>query len=357
MPYCKNNPKRQYKGTEPSPKGLGYCASGAKVGEKRKGKDGNMWIVKKIKTGSKRWMKTSSSKTKKKSETLDCSKFVVYEKKEKKGFFSKFTTYTTLKGLSSGEKGYIYKFIDFNNFEKTKTKIPDGYKKKKRSTSWVNEFYCDTSKHRLLKNNKEYKKVKKKHKGCKTYFTHDNGGRPFLVYVAKNKVSIYRIPKKRYISDDDWSKKENNNRWMHVELIKKYKSSKIFIGKSPLNDMTRYSGGHGKKFDGNSILIKIKKNRYVFIGWEIYEFTSNEEIKEYYSPVGSNDVPYPVAISDTNVYFMLDYKYVPIDKFELFNKKVKENAYSYYYGHSGEKALEKYSKKMKSVKMILESIY
>ena len=58
MPKCLNDPKKSYKGTEPSPKGLGYCAGKMKVGEKKKGTDGNVWIVKKVKNGSKRWMKT-----------------------------------------------------------------------------------------------------------------------------------------------------------------------------------------------------------------------------------------------------------------------------------------------------------
>ena len=44
--YCKNNPKKTYTGLEPSPKGLGFCASGEKEGTKMKGKDGNMWIKK-----------------------------------------------------------------------------------------------------------------------------------------------------------------------------------------------------------------------------------------------------------------------------------------------------------------------
>jgi hypothetical protein len=44
MPYCKNNSKKTYVGNEPSPKGLGYCASGEKEGTKMKGKDGNIWI-------------------------------------------------------------------------------------------------------------------------------------------------------------------------------------------------------------------------------------------------------------------------------------------------------------------------
>ena len=68
MPTCKNDPSKKYKGTEPSPKGLGWCAHGEKEGKVRKGKDGNQWIVKKVKNGSKRWMKKgASSNTTKKS--------------------------------------------------------------------------------------------------------------------------------------------------------------------------------------------------------------------------------------------------------------------------------------------------
>ena len=37
MPKCKNADTGTYKGTEPSPKGLGYCARGEKVGKKEKG--------------------------------------------------------------------------------------------------------------------------------------------------------------------------------------------------------------------------------------------------------------------------------------------------------------------------------
>ncbi len=46
MPCCINNPKKTYSGKEPSPKGLGYCASGEKEGTEMKGKDGNMWVKK-----------------------------------------------------------------------------------------------------------------------------------------------------------------------------------------------------------------------------------------------------------------------------------------------------------------------
>jgi hypothetical protein len=55
MPVCKNNPKKSYTGTEPSPKGLGFCASSEKEGTIMKGSDGNMWIK-----SSGRWVKNKS---------------------------------------------------------------------------------------------------------------------------------------------------------------------------------------------------------------------------------------------------------------------------------------------------------
>ena len=67
MPLCKNDPKRKYKGDEPSPKGLGWCAHGEKEGKVRKGLDGNKWVVKKVSSGSLRWVKDSVKKITKKS--------------------------------------------------------------------------------------------------------------------------------------------------------------------------------------------------------------------------------------------------------------------------------------------------
>jgi len=62
MPKCKNSSTGTYKGTEPSPKGLGYCARGEKIGKKKKGLDGNMWEVKKTKNGIERWVKITKTK-------------------------------------------------------------------------------------------------------------------------------------------------------------------------------------------------------------------------------------------------------------------------------------------------------
>lgn len=84
MPKCKNS-KRSYTGTEPSPKGIGFCASGAKAGQRKKGKDGNMWQVKKF-GKVQRWTKCVTKKhmkpKKTKSKTLDFRMVIGYFKHE-----------------------------------------------------------------------------------------------------------------------------------------------------------------------------------------------------------------------------------------------------------------------------------
>ena len=52
---CHNDPKRYYKGTEPSPKGRGYCAHCEPLDKEMEGLDGRVWKVVKNKNGIKRW--------------------------------------------------------------------------------------------------------------------------------------------------------------------------------------------------------------------------------------------------------------------------------------------------------------
>lgn len=69
MPTCKNDCKRYYRGDEPSPKGLGYCAHAEKINQRRKGRDGKFWVVKAIKLNSgkriRRWIRVKKAKIKK----------------------------------------------------------------------------------------------------------------------------------------------------------------------------------------------------------------------------------------------------------------------------------------------------
>ena len=65
MPKCHNDESKYYKGDEPSPKGLGYCAGAEEVGEIMIGKDGNMWVIFETKT-CKKWVKVDNEKNSKK---------------------------------------------------------------------------------------------------------------------------------------------------------------------------------------------------------------------------------------------------------------------------------------------------
>lgn len=94
MPKCKNFDTGTYKGTEPSPKGRGYCAKGEKLNKKMKGNDGNMWIINQTKTGVKRWVKftkkSKTPKTSKRRKTIKKSKSKKTKTKRKDGIIEKY---------------------------------------------------------------------------------------------------------------------------------------------------------------------------------------------------------------------------------------------------------------------------
>ena len=240
MPKCINDPKKSYKGNEPSPKGIGYCAHSEIVGTIRKGLDGNKWIISKTSKNIKRWIK--------------------------------------------------YKDVKENN------KSPEEL----------------------------YKIIKKKYIGYKTYFTHYNGGRPYLVYIKKNDVNIYSSLDN--IDASLCSNNDNENKWVYVNFVQHFTAKKVFIGESPLIRMTNYSGGHGKQYDGNTILIYMGSNNYIRISNIIEKIYINDEIEKYYSFIGNSDVPYPMAIGKKNIYFFLFPEgYLPKNEFSINKKFNKEN--------------------------------
>lgn len=132
-------------------------------------------------------------------------------------------------------------------------------------------------------------------RNCDCYFTHFNTSRPFAVYINKNnkKVYVYKKEEDDYIST-------------YTHFVAYFEPKQVFIGESPLNESTRFCGGHGEIFDGNSILLKMDKNSYVFIGNMIFSFKSKHEIVIFVSPIGNNNIPYPYAIdNEKNYYFLL----------------------------------------------------
>lgn len=90
--------------------------------------------------------------------------------------------------------------------------------------------------------------------------------------------------------------------WRYIQNIH---IKTFFVSLSPKTRMTTFSRGFGPKFKGNSILVQISRQKYLFIESTIYSFQTSDPIQEFYSPVGNNDVPYPVAIGTKFVYLML----------------------------------------------------
>jgi hypothetical protein len=103
---------------------------------------------------------------------------------------------------------------------------------------------------------------------------------------------------------------------------------------------------YGKEFDGNTILLNIKDNLYVFIGWGIYQFESLSKIIKFVSPIGNNTVPYPYAIDDKKRYYLM------IDSIVIENKPKTKEVYNYYYSNVNTK-----SKKFKKKKILVKRFY
>ncbi len=150
------------------------------------------------------------------------------------------------------------------------------------------------------------------------YLTHDNGDRPFKVTIQNNIVKIHK-----YI---DYC--ENSQQVTYQEEpYKTYHPKKIFVGKSLYNAMTSFSGGHGPKFDGNSLLLHLEDNTYIYIGDKIFSFDVYYPITKYVSPVGNNDVPYPYAIDEQNNYYLMTEDIVLTQMSEYY----EGDPYDYYY--------------------------
>ena len=191
----------------------------------------------------------------------------------------------------------------------------------------------------------------------KSYYIHDNGGRPFKVTINNKAVSIYKNTAK-YPEEDNYD-----------VLVKTVNVKEVFIGKSSGKPyMADHTPAEAKQFIGNSILLELSANKYMYIGKEIYEFQTEDKIESYYSLIGNNDVPYPIALGTDNIYFMLDNTYVKREMV-LFPKMKSvdwEGAYAMYYGFrdpvSGKLVedmnenkkvnLEHYAKKMKKLHLI-----
>ena len=131
-----------------------------------------------------------------------------------------------------------------------------------------------------------------------------------IIYVVENNCQclgvtlenngLIRVQKIEDVHDD-----ENN--------INEVDPIEIFIGKSQLCDMTKFSGAKDKEvFDGNTILLEIgienNRHKYVYIGGDmVCSFLINDNIYKYISNMGDNLTPCSIAIGWENIYYLTPY--------------------------------------------------
>lgn len=163
------------------------------------------------------------------------------------------------------------------------------------------------------------------------YEVHDNRSRPFKVVIDGAKVTVFAKD----------------------TLLKTYRASKVFVGRSSgTGVLADHTPAHADRFDGNSILLQLSPRKFAYVGHEIYEFVTSDEPVAYFSPVGNNDVPYPVLLGAKEVYFMLDHTHVRREDFPV-GFTDWENAYATYYGLRNDKhGLEAIAVGMRNFKLL-----
>jgi hypothetical protein len=159
------------------------------------------------------------------------------------------------------------------------------------------------------------------------YSIRDNGTTPFFVSLNENLVKVYENPlnkvvspplKKNVLSTKDENRlgtpvKTFDSKFIFIGHIspKYYYSDSLFPFLDGILGRKKKIGFHSlnymRKYAGNTILLKINRRDYVFIERCIYQFTvSDDYIVEYISPIGKNEVPYPVAYGKRYIYLLYE---------------------------------------------------
>ena len=122
-----------------------------------------------------------------------------------------------------------------------------------------------------------------------------------LIFTDLKKAQIYKIPYR-------------NSPHQEIEIVMSFDYLHVF-------------GPDEDNIDGN-FLFEIEDKKYIHVGEKIFSFETNDEIKDYFSEHGINDVKYSFAYGKEDIYFMLRQKYIPLQEYEISTVK---NEYQYLY--------------------------
>lgn len=172
----------------------------------------------------------------------------------------------------------------------------------------------------------------------KAYDIHDNGSVPFKVQLQGKTAVLYKV---------DYNE-ETETQSVGKQLLKQ-PFQKIWLGGNDQNlPMYEPKSAHDK---GNSILLDLGKGKLMWIGWKVYTFEveKGDEIQNFYSPIGNNDVPYPYAVGNTHTYLMIEDVSVAN---ELLTKG--QDPYEHYYGFTDKPSIKKKAKPLRNQKVVIK---
>ena len=81
-----------------------------------------------------------------------------------------------------------------------------------------------------------------------------------------------------------------------------------------------------EKTHATSFFFKIEDKTYIYVGERVFSFEIKDEITEYFSEDGHNDVKYPFALSNENIYYLFYQKYIRIEDYQ---NSIEEGEYQY----------------------------
>ena len=122
-----------------------------------------------------------------------------------------------------------------------------------------------------------------------------------LIFSDLNKAQIYKMPYR-------------DSPHHEIEILMSFDYLNVF-------------GPDEDNKDGN-FLFEVEDKKYVHVGENLFSFETNDKIVRYSSKLGCNDVNYPYAYGEENIYFMCYQKYIPIQEYK---NSIEKDEYKYLY--------------------------
>ena len=106
-----------------------------------------------------------------------------------------------------------------------------------------------------------------------------------LIFEDLNKAQIYKIPSR--VSTHRES-----------EIVRSFDYLNVF---KPNENTEDYQF---RQPNDENFLFEIEDEKYIYVGENVVAFETNDKIVEYFSKLGYNDIKYPYAYGEENIYFM-----------------------------------------------------